>query len=346
MYLTKIASVTKRLNLPHEVTLTTRIPAEEGVVVAVRALEQKDQYGLLELTSGRMAKIMKGDVIAGVLGARRALKGFVGEVPEAVRPGDVLRILNLGGVIGVWLGGQSEVGEPLKVEVLGAVTLGGSVVTMRHGALPWLHHLEGTAPLVMVTGTCMQAGKTTAGCGLISWLTQQGQKVAAAKLTGVAAQRDLLNMEDHGAVAALSFTDAGIPSTSVHHERVVPVAKGVLSALADIRPDVIVVELGDGLIGGYGTDLILKDPEIQRRMAVHLVCANDLAGAYGTRLFTEAIGLPIHAFSGPVTDNAAGTEYLVEVMKVPAFNVRVDLEGLGHLVLKKMNDFALLPTSA
>ena len=40
---------------------------------------EKSVYDRLELTSGRMAKINKGDVIAGTLGFRRALKGFVGD---------------------------------------------------------------------------------------------------------------------------------------------------------------------------------------------------------------------------------------------------------------------------
>ena len=54
---------------------------EGGSVLAVRALMEKSVYDRLELVSGRMAKINKGDVMAGTLGYRRALKGFVGIVP-------------------------------------------------------------------------------------------------------------------------------------------------------------------------------------------------------------------------------------------------------------------------
>jgi len=45
----------------------------------------------------------QGDLIAGVLGERRALHGYSGVIPERVAPGDILHLLNLGGVIGTWL---------------------------------------------------------------------------------------------------------------------------------------------------------------------------------------------------------------------------------------------------
>ena len=62
--LDKIASSTARLELPREVEVSPHIEAKEGNVIAVRALMEKSVYDRLELTSGRMAKINKGDVIA------------------------------------------------------------------------------------------------------------------------------------------------------------------------------------------------------------------------------------------------------------------------------------------
>ena len=79
--LDKIASSTARLELPREVEISPHIEPKEGNVLAVRALMEKSVYDRLELTTGRMAKINRGDVIAGTLGYRRALKGFVGIVP-------------------------------------------------------------------------------------------------------------------------------------------------------------------------------------------------------------------------------------------------------------------------
>src|SRR4051794_17652272 len=81
----KIASSTVNLNLAHELEITTRCEARAGNVVVVRTLTDNATYNTLELVTGRMAKINPGDMIAGVLGYRRALKGFVGDVPETLQ---------------------------------------------------------------------------------------------------------------------------------------------------------------------------------------------------------------------------------------------------------------------
>src|ERR1700719_4037311 len=64
----KLASVTQACGLSHEVRICADIPAEEGVVVVVEVLNNKSTYNTLELVSGRMAKVGKGDVGAGALG--------------------------------------------------------------------------------------------------------------------------------------------------------------------------------------------------------------------------------------------------------------------------------------
>ena len=69
----KIASVTQACGLSHELRISTDIPCEEGVVLAVEILTDKAQYNTLELTSGRMAKLARGNVVVGALGHRKAL---------------------------------------------------------------------------------------------------------------------------------------------------------------------------------------------------------------------------------------------------------------------------------
>src|SRR5215204_5633972 len=97
----KMGSATARLELSRHISVIDRHPdAKVGDVVAVRALSESVTYGNLELPSGRLAKIITGDVLLGVLGRRRALKGFVGDVPDSVTAGDRMHLLNMGGVIG------------------------------------------------------------------------------------------------------------------------------------------------------------------------------------------------------------------------------------------------------
>src|SRR5262249_37618714 len=100
----KIASSTVNLGLDHEMEVVTRLAqarkAKAGDAVVVRTLTDNATYNTLELVTGRMAKINPGDVIVGVLGYRRALKGVVGDVPESIKPGSRLHRLNLRGPIG------------------------------------------------------------------------------------------------------------------------------------------------------------------------------------------------------------------------------------------------------
>src|SRR5881392_1617093 len=89
-----------------------------------------------------------GDVLLGVLGQRRALKGFVGNVPAMIHAGDELHLLNMGGVIGCCTGHHSSLSDAIRVEVLGLVAdEAGRVRNIADGALALREHLDATAPL-------------------------------------------------------------------------------------------------------------------------------------------------------------------------------------------------------
>jgi len=330
----KVASSTLTLHLPKELEISDRIEVKAGNVIVVKALQEKSVYDTLELDTGRMAHISREDVLVGVLGRRRALKGFVGDLPETIAVGDRLQILNLGGVIGVCVSGHKDFGSPLQVEVLGMAVRDGKPLNIAEGAVPPRKSLAGIPdfpPLVLIEGTCMAAGKTQAACAIIQQLNQRGWRSAAMKATGVACMRDLLNMIDHGARDGRSFQDAGLPST-VDTDDLPSVAKGLLARLAEKKPDCIVVELGDGIIGGYGVQELLKDAEFVGLAKAHVMCANDLVAARGAVSVMKEFGIRIDVFAGPATDNLVGVEYIQRELKVPAANARTDGSRLGDIV--------------
>src|SRR5262249_44990450 len=153
--------------------------------------------------------------LIGALGARRALKGFVGRVPERIAVGDVIHILNLGGVMGVASAGAYELGRPIEAEVLGmAAGDDGEIRNVAEDALPRARRLACATPVVLVGGTCMNSGKTLAACEIVRRLGERGLAVAAMKATGVACLRDAFAFTDHGALQALTFLDCGVPSTA------------------------------------------------------------------------------------------------------------------------------------
>src|SRR6185295_2214234 len=61
----KIASVALAADLSQEIRVSPEIPCEEGVLIAVEVQNNKSRYNTLELTSGRMAEVKKGDIVVG-----------------------------------------------------------------------------------------------------------------------------------------------------------------------------------------------------------------------------------------------------------------------------------------
>src|SRR5580698_6940811 len=88
----KIASVTQACGLSHELRIAPEIPCAEGLVLVVEILTNKANYNTLELTSGRMAKVVRGDIVVGALGHRKALFGYSGHIPATLKPGDIIQM--------------------------------------------------------------------------------------------------------------------------------------------------------------------------------------------------------------------------------------------------------------
>jgi hypothetical protein len=335
----KIASSTVNLHLVHELEITTRCEARAGNVVVVRTLTDNATYNTLELVTGRMAKINPGDIIAGVLGYRRALKGFVGDVPETIKVGDRLHLLNLGGLVGRCVGHHHSLSGAIEVEVIGMPVRAGQLLNISEGAVEPQPQLNITTPLVLVAGTCMNSGKTYAATEIIKHLTRAGYRVAGAKLAGVACLRDTLNMADHGAIKTLSFLDCGFPST-VGLDDLAPMAKGVISKLNESGPDCIVIELGDGILGGYGVNTIFNDRELMNAAAALVFCANDFVGAWGGRELLANHGVEIDVVSGPVSDSQMGMDYVKRELGLDAANAVNGGERLGELIKARLEERA------
>jgi hypothetical protein len=343
--LDRISSSTRNAALGSEVIVGDQIVAQEGYVLAVRLKHDKSTYNEVEDLAGRMVKLRAGDVLAGVLGTRRALRGYAGVVPATLAVGDTIEVLNLGGILGRCTSANPEIGPPFQAEVLGAILtfpeLGdrvGRPAHIRDRAVPASETLDAEVPVVYVAGTCMNAGKTVAATELVRGLARSGLRVAAAKLTGVSLMRDALSMVDAGAFQALTFNDIGIAST--HAGVTVTSAKGILNRLAQARPDVVVAELGDGILGEYGVQDILADAALMRVGAAYVMAAPDPVACWGAReLMNRKYGLPVTVVTGPATDNEVGRDYVTAELGLPAHNARREADALVGVVLAAIDDW-------
>lgn len=335
----RIGSATSPARLSQIVEVSENVDCREGAVMIVRALGERKVYGEMELPSGRLAKVVSGNILAGVLGARQALHGYMGQVPATCKVGDVIHLLNIGGVMGTCTSASNALGAPIPCQVIGQAMRNGELLNIKNFGLPPCDSLSADGPpLLLVMGTCMNSGKTYAAGEIIRLLSFSGVRIAAGKLSGVAALRDTLAMSDNGAISTGSFLECGLPST-VNEQNLDAVARAVISKLEKASPELIVLELGDGVIGGYHLDSILKDPSILRRTKARVLCANDLVGAWGGVKFLDPLGHAPQVVSGPVTDNDVGTNYITGQMNIPCFNARnqpvklaqamSDIVGLG-----------------
>src|SRR5437667_9014185 len=186
----------------------------------------------------------------------------------------------------------------------------------------------------------MNSGKTYAATEIIQLGTRAGLRIAAAKLSGVACLRDTLNMHDHGAIATASFLDCGLPST-VGANDLAPVAKAIIARLNESAPDLIVIELGDGILGGYSVESVFEDEEFREATAVLFFCASDYVGAWGGIELFRRRGIKVDLIAGSVTDSKMGEDYIEDEFGVPAANARRNGSKLFEIVKERVSGLML-----
>ena len=136
------------------------------------------------------------------------------------------------------------------------------------------------------------------------------------------------------------FSDLGIVTTTADNGPAL--TKYMLSYLARQRPDVIVIELGDGLMGAYGVEAILSDKDICDVLTAVILCANDPVAAWGgTKILREHFDIEPAVVTGPTTDNAVGVDQIAERLSLPAINALRAGAALGDLIGATLRTAAL-----
>ncbi|TDC48365.1 DUF1611 domain-containing protein [Jiangella ureilytica] len=291
------------------------IPSAGDVILA--RVESIGAHDWIERPDGRKARLFAGDEIVVAYGARYATDAYEAVVPDDFGPCDLVAA---GGMAGRVVGAYTGFAAPTRIVPIGQLAgRDGSGLTVRDGAPivpspvpPPVH-----PPVVAVVGTSMNAGKTTSAASLVRGMTRAGRRVAAAKVTGTGAGNDRWHLIDAGGAPVLDFTDAGYPSTHlVSSDDLVATYFGLLSAVSAAEPDMVVIEIADG-VAHIETARLLAEPAVRATLSGVLFAAGDALGALSGVNLLRSWHLRVTAVTGMVTASPLAAREAAGLVDVP-----------------------------
>ncbi|HET8593284.1 MAG TPA: DUF1611 domain-containing protein [Solirubrobacterales bacterium] len=285
-----------------------------GDFVVCEMLDSGPDSFRVETPSGDYRAIGPGDRIIGALGTRAATLEAVGDWRE-VREDLVLDTLTAAGVLGRCTSRAISLPPMTEVRYLGHAIRDGEVCTMSGSveSAP-LRKLE--APVVLIIGTSMDAGKTVTAAAIVRELSGMGMRVAGAKLTGVGRYRDILAMRRAGAGYIADFVDAGLPSTVVPSGEFASALTLLCSKLAAAEPEVVVAEAGASPLEPYNGDVAMR--LLADNVRVTVLCASDPYAVVGV---ISAFGTRPDLIAGRATSTEAAIDLVEKLVSLPAINV-------------------------
>ena len=311
-------------------------PPEVGDVV-YGCISRIGQHSSLENVSGRIHTIHNGTRAVFVFGNRYAPDYYEGLVPGAMM--EEMDLLARSGMVGVVKAKNSMIKDPTRVRILGYVCAqDGSVLNTR--AFPRVRPQSATkreprARMILVCGTSMNSGKSTAAAACCWALTSLGYTVRASKVTGTASLKDILQMNDAGAHPYTDFTYLGYPSTYLlPEEEVLSIFNQLDLKYANNPRNFWVVEFADG-INQRETAMLLSSPDVTSRIHRLIFCASDAFGAVGgLRIMKERFGLVPDALSGVCSGSPLHVREIAEFTGIPVFNnIDPDTQQLAQTLL-------------
>ena len=290
-------------------------PEAHDVFVAV--VEKMGRHTGIELDCGRKAGFSEGDVIGVAFGHRYATRQFLGDVPPLM---DRYDMLSQGGVCGRVLSAPASFKEPTVLRPLGYLANDyGQKTNLRDGALAPVETQR--AKTLIVVGSSMDAGKTTAAASTVRGLCRSGLRVNAGKLTGTACAKDPLKMNDAGADRTLDFTSAGFASTAMAtRSELEAIADSLITNLSVDSPDMLVLEIADGLI--QRETKMLLDYLVSENLLDHIAVAvhDAMAAPACVDLLLRNWGLSPIFVSGAATVTPLSTQELQSLVQQPCLS--------------------------
>jgi hypothetical protein len=320
----KWSYVTRNVDHALAVQLLTGSQLPEAGDLVLARIDARGQHRRLELTTSRRAELFEGDEVVLAYANRYAPDQFEGMVPEHLGP---CRMVAAGGIAARLLHRHARMRSATRITPLGLLAdAEGARLNLRRFRLDARDAIPLGPLFIAVTGTSMNSGKTTVCANLVKGLVRRRLSVAAAKITGTGAGADYRALVDAGADPVFDFVDAGYASTyRVSAREVRDIALTLCAHLAEAQPDVVVLEIADGLLQ-QETSALLQSRRFARRLDGVLFAAYDALGARAGVAWLEEHGLPVIGVTGVVTASPLARREAEATTHLPVF----DTDGLRH----------------
>ena len=297
-----------------------------GDFVVGRVVGERNRLYECETKTGRMAELVRGDLLVGALGRRSATLEGVGDW-RAVGDDLELDSLTSAGLLGRATSISPMLPYLMRLEYLGHVVRQDVKLTMMDFVTPAAPRAL-DIPVVLLIGTSMSSGKTTAGQVIVRALKYLDVDVVAAKLTGAARYRDILKFRDAGARRVIDFVDAGLPSTVCSEERFRTAFELMLSKIAAWDAQVLVAEAGASPLEPYNGATVVEYLRDLARFTV--LCASDPYAVLGVQT-AYGEGLSADLVSGPAANTVAAIRLVGQLSGHRALNL-LDRNSYPELV--------------
>ncbi len=278
----------------------------------------------IELCSGRLIQASTGDLVLGALAVRHATLEVVGSYHEVGDDGH-MELLSGGGLLGRSTSVSGVLPALMQIDYQGHVVRAGHKLGMRDFAKRPSARTQYAAPTILIIGTSMSAGKTTAAKVIIRQLKHAGYRVVGAKLTGAGRYRDVLAMSDAGADAIVDFVDVGLPSSVLDPEEYRERLRDLLGLISEHEPDVVVAEAGASPLEPYNGEIVLE--ELSDAVSLKVLCASDPYAVVGVM---QGFDIIPDLVAGLATSTSAGVELVEKLSRAKALNL-LDPEAMPSL---------------
>ena len=295
----------------------------------------------MEDRSGHVVRVEPGDWVVGALGDRAATLEGVGSWRNVGKNGR-MHALTAAGLLGYFTSMSKLLTDPLELDYRGHLLRDGRKVAMAEFAIQGEKH-EFNVPTVLLLGTSMSAGKTTAGRRVCKELDRAGYFVIGAKLTGAGRYRDILSFLKTGATEIYDFVDAGMPSTVIPEADYRKAIRPLLNHINERAPDFLVVEAGASPLEPYNGSAAMD--ELGHNVVCTILCASDPYAVVGVQ---NAFGIRPNLVTGPAAQTSAAVELVRKLTGLPAINV-IDPEQktqFREFLLQTLGIESALPTAA